>query len=115
MIKSPRNSHGPSSEWLIDSDFICTPVLLTFAVSGPAGLLEGSRAPHHCPHRMDSGVAAAIVEARRQHPSWGPRKLLAWLDDRRPDVEWPMARRQHGGRLAQAPRLGSAPTATTPL
>ena len=62
-----------------------------YDVSGPAGLLEGSRAPHRCPHRMDSGVAAAIVEARRQHPSWGPRKLLAWLDERRPDWAWPAA------------------------
>jgi len=62
-----------------------------YDVSGPAGLLEGSRAPHRCPHRMDAGTAAAIVAARRQHPSWGPRKLLAWLDERRPDVAWPAA------------------------
>jgi transposase-like protein len=49
-----------------------------YDVSGPTGLLEGSRAPHRCPHRMDAGPAAAIVAARRrQHPSWGPRKLLA--------------------------------------
>lgn len=37
------------------------------------GLQERSRAPHHCPHHIDPGTAAAIVEARRQHPSWGPR------------------------------------------
>ena len=80
-----------------------------YDVRGPAGLLEGSRAPHGCPHRLDAGVAAALVEARRQHPSWGPRKLVAWLGERRPDVEWP------GGRLAQAPGLGSTTTAPAPL
>ena len=43
-----------------------------YEANGPAGLQERSRAPHHCPHRIDAGMAAAIVEARRQHPSWGP-------------------------------------------
>src|SRR5438105_3119557 len=34
---------------------------------------------------------AAIVEARRQHPSWGPRKLLVWLADHRSGLELPAA------------------------
>ena len=62
-----------------------------YEAKGPAGLLERSRAPHGCPHRLESAAVAALVEARRQHPSWGPRKLLAWLEERRPDVEWPAA------------------------
>jgi putative transposase len=62
-----------------------------YDASGPAGLREGSRAPHGCPHRLDAGVTEAIVEARRQHPSWGPRKLLAWLAERQPDLEMPAA------------------------
>ncbi|MGH7286590.1 MAG: integrase core domain-containing protein, partial [Myxococcota bacterium] len=28
---------------------------------------------------------------RRRHPSWGPRKLLAWLEARRPETDWPAA------------------------
>jgi transposase InsO family protein len=40
---------------------------------------------------MDAEVAAAIVEARRRHPSWGPRKLLAWSVARRPDLTLPAA------------------------
>jgi putative transposase len=63
--------------------------LARYAASGPAGLQERSRAPHHCPHRIDPGMATAIVELRRQHPSWGPRKLLAWLEERRPTANWP--------------------------
>lgn len=62
-----------------------------YDANGPAGLLERSRAPGCCPHRIDASVAAAIVEARRQHPSWGPRKLLAWLDEHRPDLDLPAA------------------------
>src|SRR6059058_1604653 len=57
--------------------------LARYADVGVAGLAERSRAPHRCPHRIAPAVAAAIVEARRQHPSWGPRKLLVWLADRR--------------------------------
>ncbi len=62
-----------------------------YEAGGPAGLLERSRAPRGCPHRMDASVATAIVEVRRQHPSWGPRKLLAWLDERRPELTLPAA------------------------
>jgi transposase InsO family protein len=58
-------------------------------VEGVDGLRERSRAPHHIPHRMAPAVERAIVEARRQHPSWGPRKLLAWLARRRADLELP--------------------------
>ena len=43
---------------------------------GPDGLRERSRAPHHCPHRIAADVAAAICVGRRQHPSWGPEKIL---------------------------------------
>lgn len=62
-----------------------------YEARGPAGLLERSRAPRHCPHRMETAVAAAVTEARRQHPSWGPRKLLAWLEERRPALALPAA------------------------
>ena len=62
-----------------------------YEADGPAGLQERSRAPRHCPHRIDFKIAAVIVEARRQHPSWGPRKLVAWLEERRPAEEWPAA------------------------
>src|SRR2546428_11368818 len=62
-----------------------------YEVDGPAGLRERSRAPDHCPHRVEAAVAAAIVETRRQHPSWGPRKLRAWLAEHRWDLVLPAA------------------------
>ncbi len=56
---------------------------------GPDGLREQSRAPHHCPHRSAADVAAAICAGRRQHPSWGPEKILHWLKRRHPELEMP--------------------------
>jgi putative transposase len=65
--------------------------LARYEANGPAGLTERSRAPHRCPHRIDSVMAATIVAVRRQHPSWGPRKLVAWLEERQPEQDWPAA------------------------
>jgi transposase InsO family protein len=63
--------------------------LARFEAAGRAGLQDRSRAPHGCPHRIAEDVAALICAARRQHPSWGPGKLLAWLQPRSPGIEWP--------------------------
>jgi transposase InsO family protein len=60
-----------------------------FDGGGRAGLSDRSRAPHACPHRISDNVAQLICLARRQHPSWGPEKLLQWLEPRHPDVEMP--------------------------
>src|SRR5512145_933421 len=63
--------------------------LARFDEAGRAGLADRSRAPHHCPHRIADEVAEVICDARRQHPSWGPEKLLAWLAPRHPDLDLP--------------------------
>jgi transposase InsO family protein len=56
---------------------------------GPDGLRERSRVPHQCPHRMAADVATAICAGRRQHPSWGPDKILHWLKRRQPELALP--------------------------
>src|SRR5712692_6184548 len=56
---------------------------------GPEGLRERSRAPHQCPHRISAEVAEAICDVRRQHPSWGPDKILHWLKRRHPTLDLP--------------------------
>lgn len=62
-----------------------------YAEEGLDGLKDRSHAPKECPHRMDAVVEAALLEARRAHPTWGPRKLLPWLSRHRPELELPAA------------------------
>ncbi|HTO72914.1 MAG TPA: IS481 family transposase [Gemmatimonadales bacterium] len=56
---------------------------------GRRGLLDRSRAPHACPHRIPAETAALLCAARRRHPDWGAGKLLAYLGPRYPTVDWP--------------------------
>jgi putative transposase len=53
-----------------------------FASEGAAGLVERSRAPHSRPHALDREVAELLVATRQRHPTWGPRKVVAWLSAR---------------------------------
>jgi transposase InsO family protein len=63
--------------------------LARYDAGGRAALRDRSRAPHHCPHKIDTAVAGLLLAARRQHPDWGPEKLLQWLEPRHPDIAWP--------------------------
>jgi putative transposase len=61
-----------------------------FESEGRRGLRDRSRAPHHCPHRIDDELAELLCALRRQHPLWGARKLLRILRTRHPRVTgWP--------------------------
>src|SRR5512132_920114 len=55
---------------------------------GPAGLEERSRRPRRSPNETPEDIVTAILEARRHHPSWGGKKLLALLHKRHP--RWPL-------------------------
>src|SRR5205085_10774762 len=56
---------------------------------GPSGLEDRSRRPHASPHQTPPELVAPILEARRHHPTWGAKKLLAHLTRRDPDLPWP--------------------------
>lgn len=56
-----------------------------------AGLCERSRAPHCHGRAMAADVAAAVMALRRAHPTWGPKKLRAILQEREPQRLWPAA------------------------
>ncbi|WP_395691207.1 IS481 family transposase [Nocardioides sp.] len=43
---------------------------------GLAGLERRSSRPVSCPHQMGGVVEARILELRRAHPGWGPRRIL---------------------------------------
>ena len=55
-----------------------------FQAWGWNGLGDFSRAPHEHPNRMERDVVESLILARRNHPTWGPKKLVAWLNDREP-------------------------------
>ena len=51
---------------------------------GPSGLEEHSRRPQHSPRHTSEEIVSAILEARRRHPTWGGKKLLALLHKQHP-------------------------------
>ena len=60
-----------------------------YQVEGLDGLKDRSRAPVDHPNITSAEVEGLIVQARHQHPYWGPRKLLSWLGPRHPQRDWP--------------------------
>jgi len=55
------------------------------------GLADRSRAPHHPARGLAPEVSAALITLRRRRVHWGPRKLLAILQHRHPEIDWPAA------------------------
>ena len=60
-----------------------------YALYGPAGFLERSRAPKQHPNQTPAAIEARIIALRQRHPQWGPRKLLARLEREDPQQQWP--------------------------
>jgi len=50
-----------------------------FKQDGIGGLADLGRAPKNHPNATSEFAVKLIVGARRNHPTWGPRKLRAWL------------------------------------
>lgn len=63
--------------------------LRRFEAEGLDGLYDRSRAANAHPHAMPEDVAERVLAVRRAHPTWGPRKIVAWLEERFPDRDWP--------------------------
>ena len=43
---------------------------------GLAGLVDRSSRPESCPHQMSAVVKAQVVKLRREHPAWGPSRIV---------------------------------------
>jgi len=56
---------------------------------GPSGLEDRSRAPHHHPNAIDERRELAILALQAKHPTWGAKKLKAWLETHHRRQEWP--------------------------
>lgn len=66
-------------------------VVQRHAQHGELGLEEQSRAPRRHPNQTPPEIERAVLQLRREHPRWGPRKLLAKLAKRDPQQRWPAA------------------------
>ena len=95
--------------------------LARFAEAGLPGLADQSRAPRACPHRTPQGVETALVRAREAHPHWGPKKLVAYLSRKQPDLALPAAStagdilRRHGLVQRRPRRAKPVHPGNTPL
>ena len=56
---------------------------------GPAGLFDLSRKPHRSPTRTPPEIHELLIEAKRAHLTWGPKKIRSWLLERHPEVHLP--------------------------
>ena len=63
--------------------------LARYAAEGAAGLSDRTRAPHVQAQRTPDWVAKRLVAFKRKHRTWGPKKLVAALHRREPNVAWP--------------------------
>jgi putative transposase len=53
------------------------------------GLKDASRAPH-CPgHAVSEATARHVLAVRERHPTWGPKKIRAWLESNHASRRWP--------------------------
>lgn len=60
-----------------------------YEAEGLTGLAERSHRPLTCPHQTSGPIIDALLTARRQHPAWGPKKLLWLLERQHPEWELP--------------------------
>ncbi len=60
-----------------------------YEADGLRGLHNHSRRPHTSPTATPEHIVTRVLEARRRHPSWGPKKLLDPLQRRHPTWPWP--------------------------
>jgi len=62
-----------------------------FEKGGEAALVARSTAPRIHPNETPDEVVEALLELRREHPSWGPRKITVVLESRSPELAVPCA------------------------
>ena len=60
-----------------------------YLADGVPGLSDRSRAPRCHPRAMSAEVVTAVLGVRHTHPTWGPKKIRAYLERHRPGMGWP--------------------------
>ena len=88
-----------------------------FEEGGRPNLADRGRAPHAHPNATPDEVVTLLVSARKAHPTWGPRKLVAWLEVKYPRLRLPSAStvgailKRHGMSRPQRRRPRATPYA----
>jgi len=65
--------------------------LARYHAQGAGGLEDRSRSPHGNCRAIDEATVEAVIAVRHTFPTWGPRKVHAYLADRHPERGWPAA------------------------
>lgn len=58
---------------------------------GLEALQDRNRAPRHRPNQTPEEIEAVVLELRRRHMNWGPRKLKRVLEREQSERRWPAA------------------------
>jgi transposase InsO family protein len=91
-----------------------------FEVDGRSNLGDRSHAAHRHPNAIAEEIVTILIAARKQHPTWGPRKLIVYLEYRYPRLTLPSAStagailKRHGLAKPRRPRRRTPPY-TTPF
>jgi transposase InsO family protein len=82
---------------------------------------QRSSRPHTMPTKIAEEVADVVVAARKARPTWGPKKLRAWLLHHHPELEVPASStmgevlRQRGLTMSRPRRVRATKAATQPF
>jgi transposase-like protein len=86
-----------------------------FEAEGRGQLADRTRACRSHPNATPPEVVTILVDARKRHPTWGPRKLIAWLAARYPRLRLPASStagdilKRHGLARPRRRRAQAAP------
>ena len=64
-------------------------ILKRFRECGDGGLRDRPRAPAQHPNQTDADVEGLILRVRKEHPTWGSKKILAVLERDHGGDDWP--------------------------
>ena len=82
VIAEGRSVTEVAAQWRVSRQTLHA-WLARYEAEGLEGLRDRSHRPVRCPHQMPAGLEARVLEMRRAHPFWGPRRIVPSWDGRR--------------------------------
>jgi transposase len=81
VIADGHDVTAAAQQWGVSRQTLHT-WMARYEADGLPGLEDRSHRPRSCPHQMPSLVEAVVLEMRRLHPAWGPRRIVVELGRR---------------------------------